>query len=100
MSLDPVTPDAPVIVNQNVDAVQDVISHIPEIIEESKAGYKTTEFWLTVIVGLLTLVNGIPLPEKYEGFVLAALSIAYALSRGIAKKGVPNVIPGDQSPEA
>lgn len=88
--------ETPVVVNvnnQDTDALQDAITHIPEIVKESKAGYKTTEFWLTVVLSILTVVNAIPLPEKYEGAVVAALGIAYALSRGFAKKGIPDVQP-------
>lgn len=84
---------APVVVNQNVDATAGAIGAIPAIIEEAKAGYKTTEFWLAVAISILTVLDGIPLPEKYEGFVVTLLGIAYALSRGIAKAGVANVTP-------
>lgn len=92
------TPAAPtpVVVNQNVetdtDALNDIIEHVPEAIEESRKGYKTTEFWLVTAISVLTVLNGIPLPEKYEGIVVAALGAVYALSRGLAKKGIPNVV--------
>lgn len=89
-----------VVVNQfaDTDAVEGVIEKLPEVIEESKAGYKTTEFWLTVVTSILVVLNGIPLPEKYEGFVVAALGAVYALSRGIAKKGIPNIVVADDAP--
>ena len=63
------------------------------VIKESKAGYKTTEFWVAVAVSLLTVLDGIPLPEQYEGVVVSAIAVAYALSRGLAKQGVPSVEP-------
>jgi hypothetical protein len=94
------TPAAPpVVVNNNVDAndAADVIAHVPAVIEETRKGYKTTEFWLVIVISVLTTLNGIPMPDKYEGFVVAALGVAYALSRGIAKKGVPAVEPLDPS---
>lgn len=75
----------------DTDAIEDVIATFPAVIEESKKGYKTTEFWLAVATSVLVLLNGIPMPEQYEGFVIAALGAVYALSRGIAKKGVPHV---------
>jgi hypothetical protein len=88
---------APVVVNQNVDTddTADVIGRVPAVIEETRKGYKTTEFWIVVATSVLTVLNGIPLPEKYEGVVVAALAAIYALSRGIAKKGVPAVEPLD-----
>lgn len=84
-----------VVVNQNAfpqeTAIEDFAELVPQIIKESKEGYKTTEFWLMVVISILTVVDGIPLPEKYEAAVVAALGVAYALSRGLAKKGVPVV---------
>lgn len=79
--------------NPNFDegVVTDFIESIPEVVKESKTGLKTTEFWLTIVTSVLVVLNGIPLPEKYEGFVVTALGIAYAISRGLAKKGVPNI---------
>lgn len=86
-----------VVVNQNVgpqgNAIEDFVELLPTIVKESKEGYKTTEFWLMIVISLLTVVDGIPLPEKYEAVVVAALGIAYALSRGLAKKGVAVVEP-------
>lgn len=75
------------------NAITEVVSEIPAVVKESKEGYKTTEFWVAIVISLLTVLNGIPMPEKYEGFVVAALGAAYAISRGIAKKGVAHVEP-------
>ncbi len=77
----------------DVDAIQDVIGTLPDIVKESKLGYKTTEFWLTLCTSVLVLLDGIPLPEKWEGIVAGALVALYALSRGIAKSGNPVVEP-------
>lgn len=88
--------DPTVVINNSgpdVDGLQDVLEHLPEVIKESKAGYKTTEFWLTIATSLLVVVDGIPMPDRYEGFVATALVVAYALSRGLAKKGIPSVEP-------
>lgn len=93
--------EAPVVVQQqNFDAVEGVLQSIPEIVKESKEGYKTTEFWLAVAVSLLTLVDVIPLPGKYEALVPTVLAAAYALSRGLAKKGVPVVEVAQDAPPA
>ena len=55
----------------------------------SKPGYKTTEFWaslLAALAGILGQVSGI-LPSPW-GVVLAALgTAAYTISRGLAKSG-------------
>ena len=64
--------------------------------EDLKPGYLTTEFWITVIVTLCSLLWGANVldPEaagtanKIFGFVVAALSgLGYTVSRGLAKKG-------------
>ena len=64
---------------------------ITEVVKESKAGYKTTEFWLTIVASALIALEAIPLPEKYQGIALAAVAVGYVISRGIAKKGVPDI---------
>lgn len=61
------------------------------VVKETKAGYRTTEFWITVITSLAVAFDGIPAPESFEGFILAGLAGFYAISRGFAKKGVPAV---------
>lgn len=77
-------------------AVEDVITHVPDVIKESRDGWKTTEFWLAIVTGILVQIDAIPLPDKYEGWVATALVVAYALSRGLAKQGVPVVEEGKQ----
>lgn len=54
--------------------------------KESKAGYKTTEFWTSLVVGVLDLVTQIPFHAKLATSVVAAI---YAVARGLAKAGVP-----------
>lgn len=71
-------------VNDGVPLVADV----GVVVQDVKAGYKSTEFWLTVL-GLLALnLNGVvlTLPDKYQAIASAVLAAAYAVSRGIAKK--------------
>jgi hypothetical protein len=77
----------------NRDQAQDVLEALPMIVSETRKGWKTTEFWVTVAGVLLVVVDGIPLPEKLEGLVAGAIGFAYIISRGIAKKGVPAVEP-------
>jgi hypothetical protein len=73
------------------DRGHDVVDLVGPVIKEAKAGYKTTEFWLTLAGALLINLNAVPLPEKYEGMVTAALVGFYALARGVAKAGVPDL---------
>ncbi len=52
-----------------------------------KPGYKTTEFWLAVLVSAGALVAALAdqLPPKYAALASAVSGAAYALSRGLAK---------------
>lgn len=69
----------------------EAVPAIETVVRETRSGWRTTEFWITVATSLLVVVNGIPLPEKYEGVVVAALAAVYALARGLAKAGTPVV---------
>ena len=59
-----------------------------------KPGIKTTEFWLTSIVALASILwgadvldpEGVGTANKVFGFVVAALgAVGYTVSRGLAK---------------
>jgi len=52
-----------------------------------KPGYKTTEFWVTVLtaVGALIAALADQLPPKYAALGAAISSGLYAISRGLAK---------------
>ncbi len=78
--------------NQDPDPIgpEDYVEHALVVAKETKSAWRTTEFWLTVVSILAVQFNGIPLPESKEGYVAAALAGLYALSRGLAKKGVPH----------
>lgn len=80
--------------DQSVQHVTDeghaVFDAVVPIVKETKAGYKTTEFWLTI--GTAVLVNVQPaVPEKWQAILTAALAGLYALARGHAKSGIPEV---------
>lgn len=68
-------------------------AEIPEVVKESKAGYKTTEFWLVVVGSLVTALGVVPTPHDAKGFVLAGLAAAYAVARGIAKHNIAAIEP-------
>jgi hypothetical protein len=83
-----VKPDAP-----DTEAITDLLESLPMVVKESKAGYKTTEFWVTILASAATLLDVIPMPEHYKAIVVGVLGTAYTISRGIAKKGIPAVMP-------
>lgn len=60
-----------------------------QLTKETKSGVLTSEFWVCIAVMLGTLTDVIPLPERFEGYVVGAIALAYALARGLAKLGVP-----------
>tara|TARA_Y100001938_G_C7973526_1_gene370583 strand:- start:171 stop:389 length:219 start_codon:yes stop_codon:yes gene_type:complete len=62
---------------------------------DPKPGWKSTEFWVTVVVALASLAWGAGIvdpagdsgADKTFGFVCSALSaLGYTVSRGMAKK--------------
>jgi hypothetical protein len=70
---------------------------INTVIKESKAGFKTTEFWVAVVVSLLTVLEAYPVPDDLKAVIVGAISVAYAVSRGISKSGVPAIEPPPSS---
>lgn len=64
---------------------------------ETRPGWKTTEFWVVILtnVGVLggQALDVLHLPPKYAAIGLAIVNAAYAIARGLAKTGVPNVVP-------
>lgn len=74
---------------ETAPAVQELVAEAPVLIREIKAGYKTTEFWVTIATAAATLLGGMPLPPHYHGIGAVAIGIAYVLSRGIAKRPAP-----------
>lgn len=73
-------------------AATDLATDIPAVIKETKEGYKTTEFWLTIVTVLLTQLQVLHLPGRYgDTIATAAAVVAYIVSRGVAKTGIPSV---------
>lgn len=62
---------------------------IPPLIKESKAGYKTTEFWGAIAAAVTDISTTLPATDKVA---LLALSGVYAIARGIAKNGIPDIV--------
>jgi hypothetical protein len=54
-----------------------------------KPGYLTTEFWLTIVVGVLTNLGTIEVPDRFKPLVTLGLVVGYAISRGLAKYESP-----------
>lgn len=66
--------------------VAGVIAEAPAVTKIVKAGYKTTEFWLTLAGVIATQLGAIHVPGKYGSTIQdSALIAAYVLSRGLAK---------------
>jgi hypothetical protein len=76
----------------------------PNVGAESKAAYKTTEFYIFLIVAILTLIASLLIDtshghnDYFRGdkawFYIVLLTIGYLLSRGLAKSG--RRAPGDR----
>jgi hypothetical protein len=58
------------------------------LIQETKAGYKTTEFWGAIGAVVASLLNDVTSKEKV---IVGILASAYAVARGIAKQGIPHI---------
>jgi hypothetical protein len=56
------------------------------LIQETKVGYKTTEFWGAIGAVVVTFLNEVTTKEKV---IVGVIASAYAVARGIAKNGVP-----------
>lgn len=69
-----------------------------QVQNETKPGVYTTEFWLTILTvlsGALIALGDIDiggLPEWVGPIFAVAGVIGYAISRGLAKNGVPQVV--------
>jgi hypothetical protein len=61
---------------------------------ETRPGWQTTEFWLVVLVNVLPELGAIDVGSaKIKGLIHLATIVGYALARGLAKQGVPDVDP-------
>ena len=60
---------------------------------DPKAGVKTTEFWMHLVLQILLLLNTLGvwdyMPQKYTVLVQGILGAAYAGARGLAKISPP-----------
>jgi len=78
--------------------------NLPPPSPETKPGYQTTEFWLTVLFSIWQLLNVTSIwdymPKSWSGIAIAIVTALYTLSRGQAKQGVPYYPPGDVAPPA
>lgn len=54
---------------------------------DMKAGIKTTEFWITVAVCLGSVAAEVAkiLPDKWAAILIGISTVAYTISRGLAK---------------
>lgn len=76
----------------NVATLESLVAGAPGVVKETKAAYKTTEFWLALVVIVLTQLQLLHLPGKYGDTIATVAAVAsYTVSRGIAKAGTPSV---------
>lgn len=63
---------------------------IKEASMETKPGLMTTEFWVTVLSNLMSIVTMVAgwLPPEIGGTIMTFVNAAYTISRGMAKHGV------------
>jgi hypothetical protein len=82
------------IVHPDDTTIREIINDLAPVVSETKAGYKTTEFWVALLGIVLAQIGVLHLPGKYgDTITTVALAAGYVLSRGFAKGGVPNVTP-------
>lgn len=77
------------------NAIQQIRKLLQELKKEEgnmKKGIYTTEFWLTVITTVITLVNSFAgyIPANVAVIVSAILTAVYEISRTIVKTKTPN----------
>lgn len=58
---------------------------------ETRPGYKTTEFWITVIVLVADLALALVtiLPPTWASTIATVTTTMYVMSRALAKHGIP-----------
>lgn len=67
--------------------VKEPAENIIKEVSNVKDGYKTTEFWLTIISNLITVTGAVQgvIDPKTAAIILAVLNGVYNLVRGIVK---------------
>lgn len=75
----------PITVDPDVTALE---GDTTQIIQESRRGWKTSEFAGAVLAVIADL--GLEIHTK-DKVLLSAIAIGYAIARGIAKNGVPHI---------
>lgn len=66
---------------------------------ETKPGIRTTEFWAALAAVIGSVISGLTdmLPAEWSATLAVIATAAYALSRGLAKNGIPaEVDDGDE----
>lgn len=68
-------------------AIKAILAAKKEIGKMSKDGWKTTEFWVNLVIILITLFAGVMgmLPAALVAQTMAALAVIYTIARTIVK---------------
>ncbi len=71
--------------NEAKAALEKVMADLPP--PKRKAGWKTSEFWLTIATSAAALLAGVQgiLPPQYAAIAMAVSNGIYAIARGLAK---------------
>ena len=63
-----------------------------------KPGWRTSEFWLSLLSIVLINVELIPIPDEWKWAATIAVAVGYQISRGLAKTGEPTYIVAPTDP--
>ena len=69
------------------------------MMNETRPGQRTTEFFITIasIIGVIAAALSDVVPAEYAAVLATVATVAYAISRGVAKHGIPaNAVREDQ----
>lgn len=74
--------------NQVGTAVPALAAGVANLVSPAKNGFKTTEFWLTMLGNVAAIVGtvGGALPAEKAGIAVLISNGLYAISRGLAKR--------------
>ena len=70
-------------------AQQPEFAALEKRLDQLVPGWKTSEFWITTLgqIGAIIAACTGALPAKYAALAVTASQVAYAISRGLAKRG-------------
>lgn len=64
------------------------LTTLKSAVNETRRGWRTTEFWSAIVAAILDVATQIPFHDK---LVVSGVAAVYAVARGLAKNGVPDI---------